>query len=133
MLKNTNSSTIYQLQGTICRLMRSTLMRWVQCSMFNSPPQSPRRVEVISLTVLLSPPLGESEGALIHFLLFLHTLVTIPTFLFRFYFIRGKRFVTGRFLHKYTVNESRKMLMGGVIAGGNKVANLKSGQITFKR
>jgi len=36
----------------------------VQSSRFNSLPQSPRRVEVISLTVLLSPPLGELKGAL---------------------------------------------------------------------
>ena len=27
MLKNTNSGTLYHLQGTIYRLMRSTLMR----------------------------------------------------------------------------------------------------------
>ena len=64
---------------------------------------------------------------------FLHPLVTNPTFLFRRYFIRRERFATGWFLHKYTVNESEKMLMGCVIAGGNKVENLKSGQITLKR
>ena len=64
---------------------------------------------------------------------FLHPLVTNPAFLFRRYFIRGRRFVRGGFMHKYTVNESEKMLMGCVIAGGNKVENLKSGQITLKR
>lgn len=43
-------------------------------------------------------------------------------------------------MHKYTVDESRKMLMGCVIVVGNKVANgltfeinLKSGQIILKR
>ena len=53
--------------------------------------------------------------------------------LFLLYFFKKERFVTGRFLHKYTVNESRKMLMGCVMAVGNKVANLKFGQITLKR
>ena len=52
--------------------------------------------------------------------------------IFSLFHQKGK-FVTGRFLHKYTVNESRKMLMGCVMAVGNKVANLKSGQITLKR
>ena len=43
-------------------------------------------------------------------------------------------------MHKYTVDESRKMLMGYVIVVGNKVANvltyeinLKSGLIILKR
>lgn len=48
-------------------------------------------------------------------------------------FHQRERFATGRFMHKYTVDESRKMLMGCVIVVGNKVANLKSGQITLKR
>ena len=70
----------------------------------------------------------------------LHPLIIISTFLFPLYFIKAERFVTGRFMHKYTVDESRKMLMGCVIVVGNKVANvltyeinLKSGQIILKR
>ena len=70
----------------------------------------------------------------------LHPLIIISTFLFPLYFIKGERFATGRFMHKYTVYESRKMLMECVIAVGNKVANvlmyeinLKSGQIILKR
>ena len=47
MLKNTNSGTIYY-QSEERRVKNeeySTLMRWVQGSMFKSPPQSPRRRE----------------------------------------------------------------------------------------
>ena len=39
----------------------------------------------------------------------------------------------GFYAYIYTVNESRKMLMGCVMAGGNKVAILKFDQITLKR
>ena len=38
----------------------------------------------------------------------LHPSVIILTFLFRFYFIRGKHFVTGGFLYIYTIHKDRK-------------------------
>ena len=72
-------------------------------------PLNPQMVEVISLTVLLSPPLGELEGTVLPFLLPLHPLVIIPTFLFLLYLIRRERFVTSDFMHIYTICKGQKI------------------------
>ena len=48
------------------------------------------------------------EGGGFLFLLSLHPLVIIPTFLFSLYFIKGGRFITGGFMYIYTMYKGRK-------------------------
>jgi len=114
MLKNTISSTIHHLQGTIYRLIRSTLkrsfverlMRWVQ-GQRSKVKELRSKVEAICYRHLPSPSaIAIANSYICRFPL--HPLVIIPTFLFPLYFIRRERFVTGGFMHIYTMHKGRK-------------------------
>ena len=97
MLENTNSGTIYQLQGTIYRLMR-----WrVECKVKG------QRTKVEAICYRHQPSLLAIAGSCICYFP-LHPLVIIPTFLFPFYFIKGEYFTRGTFLHIYAMPEDRK-------------------------
>ena len=106
MLENTNSGTIYHLQGTIYRLIRSTLRRLfvysfsVETLSARSKVKSQRtKVEAICHRYQLSP-LAIANSCVCRFPL--HPLVIIPTFLIPLYFIQVGGGTTGSFLHIYT-------------------------------
>ena len=70
---------------------------YVEEHRMGSPPQSPQRVEVMSLQFSFFPPFGGVEGGFS-----LHHPVINPALLFHSFFTEKKSGAMGAFLHKYT-------------------------------